>query len=81
LPLFGCAAGVSAGSQETSASPIAVADDWTPPGPYPSGVAPPAAILVVLPGAGALGGDPALWTREGLALVMPPPTALFQAAA
>ncbi len=81
LPLFGCAAGVSAGSQETSASPIAVADDWTPPGAYPSGVAPPAAILVVLPGAGALGGDPALWTREGLALVMPPPTALYQAAA
>ena len=77
LPLFGCAAGVSAGSQETPASPVAVADDAAPPGPYPSGAAQPAAILVVLPGAGAFGSDPALWTSEGFAIVMPPSTALY----
>ncbi len=56
------------------------ADDWTPPGAYPSRVAPPAAILVVLPGAGALGGDPALWTREG-SPSSSAATALYQAAA
>jgi hypothetical protein len=77
LPLFGCAPGVTAGSQETSASPVAVADDSVPAGLYPSRAARPAAILVVLPGAGAFGSDPALWTSEGFAIVMPPPTALY----
>jgi len=77
LPLFGCAAGVPAGSQETSASAVAVAVDSTPAGLYPSGRAQPAAILVVLPGAGAFGSDPALWTSEGFAIVMPPPTAFY----
>jgi hypothetical protein len=36
---------------------------------------------VVLPGAGAFASDPALWTREGFAIVTPPPTALYQLAA
>jgi hypothetical protein len=77
LPLFGCAAGVTAGPQETLASPVAVAGAAAPPGLYPTGAAQPAAILVVLPGAGAFGSDPALWTSEGFAIVMPPPTALY----
>jgi hypothetical protein len=81
LPLIGCAAGVPAGSQQTSANSIGVAADWTPAGPYPSGAASPAAILVVLPGAGGLAGDQGLWTREGLAIVMPPPTTLYELAA
>jgi hypothetical protein len=36
---------------------------------------------VVLPGAGAFGSDPALWTNEGFAIVTPPPTVLDQLAA
>src|SRR5262249_9009711 len=80
LQLFGCVAGVSGGSKETTA-PAAVANDWTPPGFSPSGAAEQAAILVVLPGAGAFASDPALWTREGFAIVTPPPTALYQLAA
>jgi hypothetical protein len=76
LPLFGCGAGITAGSQETRATPVAVADDFTSPRLYPTGADRPAAVLVVLPGAGAFGSDPALWTSEGSAIVMPP-TALY----
>jgi hypothetical protein len=77
LPLFGCAAGVTAGSQETPATPVAQAHDLASPALYPTGTAEPAAILVVLPGAGTFGSDPALWTSEGLAIVLPPPSALY----
>jgi hypothetical protein len=59
------------------APPVAVVDYPAPPGLYPTGADRPAAILVVLPGAGAFGSDPALWTNEGFAIIMPPPTALY----
>jgi hypothetical protein len=39
------------------------------------------AILVVLPGAGALGSEPALWAKEGFDIVTPKPAALYRLAA
>jgi hypothetical protein len=81
VPLLGCAGGVAVGPQETSATAIAVADNSAAPDLHPRGADQPVAILVLLPGAGAFGSDPALWTNEGFAIVTPPPTALYQLAA
>jgi hypothetical protein len=81
LPLFGCAAGPPAGWQATPATPVAVADGTAPPGLYPTGADRPAAILVLLPGAGAFGVDPALWASQGIDVVIPPQTGFGQLAA
>lgn len=74
LPLIGCAADVGG---------------MGPPGPVAEAPAPrvyaldraaPAAILVVLPGAGGLAADPGLWASQGFDLVTPPPQLLQFAA-
>jgi hypothetical protein len=81
LPLLGCADAVTAASQQGPQGPAATADYSVPPSPYPVAAAAPAAILVVLPGAGAFAGDPALWRSQGVDIVTPPPTAFYRLAA
>jgi hypothetical protein len=81
MPLFGCAAGGPAVSQQAPSPAVAVADEPAPPGRYPISVAQPAAILVVLPGAGAFGSDPALWASQGFDIVTSPPAAFGELAA
>jgi hypothetical protein len=78
LPLVGCAAGPPVAWRPVPAAPIAAASDA--PRVYVGGPSVPAAILVVLPGAGALGEDPALWTVRGFDVVAPAPDALRLAA-
>jgi hypothetical protein len=81
MPLFGCAAGGPAVSQQAPSPAVTVADEREPFGRYPIAVAQPAAILVVLPGAGAFGSDPALWASQGFDIVTAPPAAFGELAA
>jgi hypothetical protein len=81
LPLIGCIGAVTSASTQVPPTPTAVADYPEPPSPYPVAAPAPAAILVVLPGAGAFASDPALWRSEGVDIVTPPPTELYQLAA
>jgi len=74
MPLFGCAAGGPAVSQQAPSPAVAVADERAPFGRYPISVAQPAAILVVLP-------DPALWASHGFDIVTAPPAAFGELAA
>jgi hypothetical protein len=78
LPLIGCAGGATAVSQQPPPAPTAAV--YSPRYLYRGAPAAPAAILVVLPGAGALGSDPALWASEGIDIVTPPPAALYELA-
>jgi hypothetical protein len=70
-----------AASQQVLPAPIATADYSASPCLDPTGAAAPAAILVVLPGAGAFGSDPAQWASQGFGVVTPSPSALYQLAA
>jgi hypothetical protein len=81
LPLIGCAGGVTAAYQPALSKPTAVADYPARPSLEPAGPAVPAAILVVLPGAGSFASDPALWRSQGIDIVTPPATELYQLAA
>jgi hypothetical protein len=70
LPLLGCAA------------PPATA--WRAPPTMPAAAAGPpmpAAVLVVLPGAGMLGADPALWADQGFDVITPSAAELMRYAA
>jgi hypothetical protein len=79
LPLIGCAADV--GAVRPPPVPLAApATAASAPRVYAAGGAAPAAILVVLPGVGALAADPALWASQGFDLVTPPPEFLRVAA-
>jgi hypothetical protein len=80
LPLIGCAGGPTAVSQQQM-PPSAVTAYPAPPHLYRTEPAAPAAILVVLPGTGALGSDPALWANAGFDIVTPPPAAGYRLAA
>jgi hypothetical protein len=80
LPLLGCVGRDTTASQQVPTTPSTLAAEPAPARLYPAGGAAPAAILVVLPGAGVLGSDPALWTSQGLDIVMPPPTAIYRLA-
>jgi hypothetical protein len=80
LPLVGCAGGWNSAPQPPPPNPAVVAE-YPGPGFYPASAQAPAAILVVLPGAGAWAGDQALWAREGFGVVTPPPAALYRLAA
>jgi hypothetical protein len=77
LPLIGCVAGPPVAWQPVPAAPIAAP---AAPRVYAAGPAAPVAILVVLPGAGALGGDPGLWAGRGFDVVAPAPDMLRLAA-
>jgi hypothetical protein len=80
LPLAGCAGGWNRASELPPPNPAVVAE-YPGSSLSPAGARAPAAILVVLPGAGAWAGDPALWVREGFGVVTPPPPALYRLAA
>ncbi len=73
LPLIGCAGGFAPAAQQVPPAPIAAGYYSAPPSLYPVAAPAPAAILVVLPSAGAVACDPALWRSEGVDLVTPPP--------
>jgi hypothetical protein len=79
LPLIGCAADVSAMRAPPAPVPL-VAAEAPMPRVYAADRSAPAAILVVLPGAGVFGADPALWASQGFDLVTPPPEFLQFAA-
>jgi hypothetical protein len=80
LPLLGCAGDYTA--RQTAAVPAAVnsgpgyyqaaAYQTAAPRAHATGPAAPAAVLVFLPGAGAVASEPALWEAEGFDVVMPP---------
>jgi hypothetical protein len=84
LPLLGCAGGVTATSMQPPAAP-AYAEYQPPPYAPPPHLdrtsAAPAAVLVVLPGAGAWGADAALWATEGFDVVTPSSSAFNRLAA
>jgi hypothetical protein len=81
LPLVGCTGAVTSASQPVPPTPTAFADYPALPSPYPVAASTPAAIVIVLPGAGAFASDPALWRSQGVDVVMPPPTVVYQLAA
>jgi hypothetical protein len=81
IPLLGCAGGVTATSQQVVPPPPADAQYPAAPRFDQTSGAAPAAVLVVLPGAGAFAADPALWASAGVDIVMPPPSAFDQLAA
>ncbi len=66
LPLIGCAGGPA-----TAWRPVPTALITGAEAPRVDALAAPAAILVVLPGAGAFAGDPALWAAQGFDVVVP----------
>jgi len=82
LPLIGCAGDFKGPRQAAAVAPAAVAEasvSTLPSSPlvYAAERA-PAAILVFLPGDDeALARDPALWTAQGLDVVMPRPVDLY----
>ena len=79
LPLIGC---VGAPTMAWRGQPaIPAGEIGSPPPVYAVGPPAPAAILVMLPGAGAFGANPALWANEGFDVVTPPAADLFQYAA
>jgi hypothetical protein len=81
-PLIGCAGGLPEVSQQAPPLPVPTAAEYPAPSRfYQAERAAPAAILVVLPGAGAFGSDPALWTSQGFDIVTPPPAAFYRLAA
>jgi hypothetical protein len=80
LPLLGCAADVTAMRGAPSSIAAPAVEVPAPPRVYAVDRAAPAAILVVLPGAGAFDADPALWASQGFDLVTPPPQFLRFAA-
>ena len=79
LPLIGCAGGPSTAWQPGTPAPFAKGGDAARV--YALGPSAPAAILVVLPGAGAFGDDPALWAAQGFDVVTPSAPELLQLAA
>lgn len=85
LPLIGCAGGLAPMPPEAGPPPAAVATATPEPGIYTARGMAPAAVLVFVPGAVAIGnvaaGDPAVWAAQGFDVVMPRPasTALLVA--
>jgi len=83
LPLVGCAGNYTA-PQVAAVTPAPVAADapyyYAPAaaGVYATGPATPAAILVLLPGADFIAGDPALWQAQGFDVVMPQPADIYR---
>jgi hypothetical protein len=77
LPLIGCAGSLTAPPPQAGVPPAAVAATLLGQGTYTTQDAVPAAVVVFLPGAVAIGDvltrDPALWTAQGLDVVMPRP--------
>jgi hypothetical protein len=80
VPLIGCVGAATTASRQVPPTPSTLAAEPASARLYPAGDAAPTAILVVLPGAGVLGSDPALWRSQGLDIVLPPPTALYRLA-
>ena len=77
LPLIGCAGSLTALRQEGAPAPAAIATATPAAEVYATDPAAPAAILVFVPGVGAVSRDelltrnPALWAAQGFDVVMP----------
>ncbi len=84
LPLIGCAGDVAT-PQATAVAPAAIAEpaEYYAPAPrvYTVGPASPAAVLVLWPGDDSLPRDPALWTAQGIDVLMPQPADIYRLAA
>jgi hypothetical protein len=79
LPLLGCAGNYTA-RQSEAVMPMPAAESpgyptyYAPPASvYAASPAAPAAVLVFLPGSGAVASDPALWEAQGFDVVTSPP--------
>jgi hypothetical protein len=78
LPLLGCAGNYTA-PQPEAVAPMPAAEGlaypafYAPPASvYAASPAAPAAVLVFLPGSGAIASEPALWEAQGFDVVTPP---------
>ena len=77
VPLIGCAGGYTAMPPQPGPPPAALAATISEPGVYATRAPAPAAVLVFLPGPVGFGDivtrDPALWSAQGIDVVMPQP--------
>jgi hypothetical protein len=82
LPLIGCSGDVATSGQATAVTSAAIAEpaaNYSPaPRVYAVGPAAPAAVVVLWPGDDTLPRDPALWTAQGFAVVMPQPADIYR---
>jgi hypothetical protein len=78
LPLIGCAGGMTSGVQQGYVPPPGNAAASGGPRVYAYNPAAPAAILVFLPGSGAVGYDPALWAAQGFDVLAPSPSEMYR---
>lgn len=80
-PLLGCTGSVTTASQPVSLPSPVSAQYPAPPRVYRASRPVPAAVLVVLPGAGTFGDEPAFLANDGLDVVTPPAAAFYRLAA
>lgn len=77
LPLLGCVGGYTALPPQAGPPPVAFAATMPEQAVYTARATTPAAVLVFMPGTVEFGDaatrDPALWTAQGLDVVMPRP--------